>query len=152
MSEAARRFTNQVRDLHGEPEILGAVEEAARVPLALESARVVPTGDLPWPRGIVEGEITEAGYRDPVSKLLPVKNVEMLVPITSGGSVTHSSWPCRSMMVQRLSLPRELHVKQMRVWFLRREASRRFERMAARLRRSRLMIWRGRFAPSSSAT
>ena len=49
--EAARQFTNQVRDLHQEPKILGALEEAARVPLGLEAAQVVAAGDLPWPQG-----------------------------------------------------------------------------------------------------
>jgi two-component system LytT family sensor kinase len=87
--EAARRYTNQVRDLHRESEILAALEEAARVPLGLEAARVVLFDGLPWPKGIADGEITEIDYRDPLCKLLPVQNVEILVPITFGGRVSH---------------------------------------------------------------
>jgi two-component system LytT family sensor kinase len=87
--EAARKFTSRVRDLHREPEILSALEEAARVPLGLEAARVVLFDDLPWPKGIADGEITEIDYRDPLCKLLPVQNVEILVPITFGGRVSH---------------------------------------------------------------
>jgi hypothetical protein len=68
--------------LHGEPEILAALEEAARAPLGLEAASVVPVGGLPWPKGIADGEITDIYHRDPLCKLLPVKNPEILVPIT----------------------------------------------------------------------
>ena len=87
--EAARQFTNHVRDLHAEPEILAALEAAARVPLGLEAARVVVFDHLPWPKGIADGEITEIDYRDPLCKLLPVPNVEILAPITSEGRVHH---------------------------------------------------------------
>lgn len=87
--ESARQFTNHIRDLHQEVEILAAVADAARVPLGLEAAQVVACGDLPWPKGIVEGEITEIDLRDPLCKSLPVKNAEILIPITSGGRVTH---------------------------------------------------------------
>ncbi|HYL75935.1 MAG TPA: histidine kinase [Bryobacteraceae bacterium] len=87
--EAARQFTNRVRDLHGESEILAALEEAARTPLGLEAARVLSFDGLPWPKGIADGEITEIDYRDPLCKLLPVDNVEILVPITFGGRVSH---------------------------------------------------------------
>ncbi len=87
--EAARQFTNRLRDLHRESEILTALEDAARVPLALGAAHVVPAGNLPWPKGIAEGEITEIDYRDPLRKVLPVQNAEVLVPITSSGRVTH---------------------------------------------------------------
>jgi two-component system LytT family sensor kinase len=87
--EAARQFTNQVRDLHGDPEILAALEDAARVPLGLEAARVVPVGGLPWPKGTVDGEITDIDYRHPLCKLLPIKNPEILVPITLEGRITH---------------------------------------------------------------
>lgn len=87
--EAARQFTNQVRDLHRESEILAALEEAARVPLGLEAARVVLFDGLPWPKGIADGEITEIDFRDPLCKLLPVQNVEILAPITFEGRVNH---------------------------------------------------------------
>lgn len=87
--EAARQFTNRIRDLDQTSEILAALAEAARVPLGLEAARAVPVGDLPWPKGIAEGEITEIDYRDPLCKLLPIRNVEILVPIIFEGRVSH---------------------------------------------------------------
>ena len=87
--EAARQFTNQVRDLRRESEILAALEEAARVPLGLEAARVVLCDGLPWPKGIADGEIAEIEYRDPLCKVLPVGNAEILAPITVEGRVTH---------------------------------------------------------------
>ena len=87
--EAARQFTNRVRDLHRQSEILAALEEAARVSLELEAARAVSFDHLPWPKGIVDGEITEIDYRDPLCKLLPVPHAEVLVPITSEGRISH---------------------------------------------------------------
>ncbi len=89
LRESARRFTNQIRDMHGEPQILAALEKAAREPLEMAAARVVAVDDLPWPKGIVDGEITDIDHRDPLCKLLPVPNVEILVPITFEGRVTH---------------------------------------------------------------
>jgi len=87
--EVARQFTNRIRDLHRESDILASLEEAARVPLELEAARVVSAGRLPWPKGVADSEITEIDHRDPLCKLLPARNVEILVPITSESSVTH---------------------------------------------------------------
>ena len=87
--EAARQFTNRIRDLYRESEILAALEEAARAPLELEGARVVLFDGLPWPKGIADGETTEIDYRHPLCKLLPVKSPEILVPITFEGRVTH---------------------------------------------------------------
>lgn len=87
--KSARQFANRIRDKHGESEIMAALEDAARVPLGLEAARVIAFDDLPWPKGIGEGEITEIDYRDPLCKLLPVTNPEILVPIILEGRVTH---------------------------------------------------------------
>ncbi len=86
--EAARQYTNQVRDLHRESELLAALEEAARAPLGLAAARVVLFDGLPWPKGIADGEITEIDHRDPLCQLLPIQNVEILAPITFGGRVS----------------------------------------------------------------
>src|SRR6202011_2624166 len=55
----------------------------------LAAARVVLFDGLPWPKGMADGEITEIDYRDPLCKLLPIQNVEILVPITFGGRVSH---------------------------------------------------------------
>ncbi len=87
--ESSRQFTNRIRDLHRESDILTALEDAARVTLGLEDARVVEVDDLPWPKGISDAEITDIEPRDPLCQRLPAKNVEILVPITSDGRVTH---------------------------------------------------------------
>lgn len=87
--EAARQFTNRIRDMHRDPDILAALEEAARVPLELEAARALSANGLPWPKGIRDGEITEIDYRDPLCKSLPVRNPEILVPVTSEARVRH---------------------------------------------------------------
>jgi two-component system LytT family sensor kinase len=87
--EAARQFTNRIRDIHGEPEILAALEDSARETLGLEAARVVRSENVPWPKGILDGEITDLDHRDPLSESLPVKGAEILVPITFEGRVTH---------------------------------------------------------------
>jgi two-component system, LytTR family, sensor kinase len=87
--EQARKFTNQIRGMDQESEILGALEQAAYAPLDLEAARVVLANHLPWPKEIAEGQITDIDLRDPLSKQLPVKNVEILAPITFEGRVSH---------------------------------------------------------------
>jgi two-component system, LytTR family, sensor kinase len=106
--EAARRFTERIRDLQGESQIVVAFEEAARGPLELNAARVIAIDSLPpveWPTGIAEGEIVELDYRDRLLGLLPIANVEILVPIASQGRVTHllliSPGPERPALVTR---------------------------------------------------
>lgn len=89
---AARQFGEKLRDFREESEIAAALEEAARGPLELNAARAIAIGSLPpveWPAGIAEGEIFELDYRDRLLGLLPIANVEILVPITSQGRVTH---------------------------------------------------------------
>ena len=87
--EVARQFTNNVRDLHDEPQILAAVEEAARIPLGLKAARVLSFNGLPWPKRLADGEITEIDFRDPLCKSLPIPDVEILAPISLQGQVVH---------------------------------------------------------------
>jgi two-component system LytT family sensor kinase len=89
---AAKQFGENLRDLHGEPEIAAALEEAARGPLELNAARVVAIDSLPaasWPAGAAEGEIVEIDNRAGLRERLPIANVEILVPIASQGRVTH---------------------------------------------------------------
>lgn len=87
-----RQLANRLRQLPLESEIAAAVEEAARRPLELSGARVVPVDGAPaisWPAGVQEGETVELEYGDPLRKGLPLANVEVLVPISSAGRVTH---------------------------------------------------------------
>jgi len=58
----------------------------------LNAARVIVIDSLKpaqWSAGITDGEIIELDYRDPLRGLLPIANVEILVPISSQGRVTH---------------------------------------------------------------
>ena len=74
-----RKLAAQLRDLEDERKIADAVEEAARRPLELGEARVVPldsAGDAPWPAALLEGETVE-------------RRGEVLIPAIVGGRVTH---------------------------------------------------------------
>jgi two-component system LytT family sensor kinase len=88
---ATRRLNNQLRDLQTDQQIAAAVEDAARQPLELSGARLIPIDTLPssqWPAGTLEGEIVELNRSDPLRSAVPLANVEILVPVTSGGRVT----------------------------------------------------------------
>ncbi|HEY2017052.1 MAG TPA: histidine kinase [Bryobacteraceae bacterium] len=88
----ARQLGNSLRHLQSEAEITAAVEDAARRPLELNGARVMEAHQLPlprWPAGVLEGETVEIGHNDAMRDLLPLPNVEVLIPIASGGRVTH---------------------------------------------------------------
>ena len=70
-----RALAARLRDLDDESRIAAAVEEAARRPLELSKARVLPL-DSKAPSPLLEGEIVESAG-------------EVLIPIATGGRVTH---------------------------------------------------------------
>ena len=72
-----RALAARLRDLHDEREIAGAVEDAARRPLELSEARVIPAGYGGFPAALIEGETVERAG-------------EVLVPIATSGHVTHA--------------------------------------------------------------
>lgn len=89
---ARHRLASQLRDLQLESEIGAAAEDAARMTLELNAARWIALESLPraqWPPGILEGEIVELASADPLLALLPPQNIEVLVPVPSGGRVAH---------------------------------------------------------------
>jgi two-component system LytT family sensor kinase len=89
---ARRRLAGQLRDLQVESEIAAATEDAARSTLELSAARLTALDSLPtshWPAGILEGEIVELAPTDPLCALLPLPDIEVLVPVASAGRVTH---------------------------------------------------------------
>jgi two-component system LytT family sensor kinase len=90
---AARlQLADRLRELSVESEIAAAVEDAARCPLELSGARLIALdsmGRSDWPSGILEGEVVELGYADPLRAHLPIPNIEVLIPIASAGHVTH---------------------------------------------------------------
>jgi two-component system LytT family sensor kinase len=89
---ARRQLSDRLRDLSLESEIAAAVEDAARSPLELNAARLMALDSLASSHrttGILEGEVVELDYADPLQALLPIPNVEVLIPIASDGRVTH---------------------------------------------------------------
>jgi two-component system, LytTR family, sensor kinase len=89
---ASRQLTNQLGQLHSESDLSTAVEGAALRALHLRGARLIAAGALPpspWSSAILEGELVELGYTDPLRGQLPLANAEVLIPITSSGQVTH---------------------------------------------------------------
>ena len=89
---ARRRLADQLRDLQLESEIAAAAEDAARGTLELSAARLIALDSLPpsrWPAGILDGEIVELAHADPLGALLPLPNIEVLVPVSAAGRVTH---------------------------------------------------------------
>ena len=89
---ATRQLGNQLSHLQHESEIATAVEGAAFHALHLRGARLVAAESLPpspWSPAILEGELVELGYTDPLRGQLPIPNAEVLIPITSDGHVTH---------------------------------------------------------------
>jgi two-component system LytT family sensor kinase len=88
---ARRQLATRLRDLSLPSEVVAAVEEAARVPLEL-GARLIALDSLElsaWPSGILEGELVELDYTDPIRSRLPLPNAEVLIPVTSTGRVSH---------------------------------------------------------------
>jgi two-component system LytT family sensor kinase len=89
---ATRGLANRLGQLQLEPEIAAAAEEAARDALQLSGARLIGVDSLPgspWSPAILEGEVVELDHGDPVRGRLPVANAEVLIPVTSAGSITH---------------------------------------------------------------
>ena len=72
-----RALAARLRDLHDERQIAEAVEDAARRPLELSEARVIAAGEDGFPAALLEGETAERAG-------------EVLVPIATGGRVTHA--------------------------------------------------------------
>lgn len=89
---ATRQLGETLRDLHDEARIIAAAETAARVTLQLDAVQSVPLDTLPrslWPPDIQDGEFVELNERHPVRMLLAKHEAELLVPVRTGGRITH---------------------------------------------------------------
>ncbi|HEY1497502.1 MAG TPA: sensor histidine kinase [Candidatus Solibacter sp.] len=89
---ALRGLATALQDVRSESEVGLALEKAACGPLELNGARwlaldAAPT--LPYPAPLLEGEVVELDRSDKLRRLLPLPNVEVLVPIAPSGRVTH---------------------------------------------------------------
>jgi two-component system LytT family sensor kinase len=71
-----RAVAARLRSLDDEGMIAAAVEEAARRPLELNSARVMAADAESWPATLMDGETVE-------------RSGELLIPMATGGRVTH---------------------------------------------------------------
>src|SRR5262249_55716834 len=88
----ARLLADRLRALSFEAEIASVLEEAARRPLELSSARLAPVDSIPpehWPATTLDGETVELDPRSPGSQELPLPGAEVLIPVSTLGRVTH---------------------------------------------------------------
>ena len=89
---ALRQLAGKLREAGSESEVGLAMEEAARIPLELSGARWLALHHAPgvtFPAALLEGEIVELDYADSLCRLLPLPNVELLLPVAPAGRVTH---------------------------------------------------------------
>ncbi len=89
---ATRQLVHKLRQLDSDTEIGNAVEEAARVPLELRGARLLGLEQAPaqaWPAGIHEGELVEVEHADRSREGLPLRDVEVMIPVSTAGRVSH---------------------------------------------------------------
>lgn len=90
---ATQHFTATLDALHEETAIATAAEGAVRSLLDLREARLLPLdrasalASLP---GLATGEIIALSPCDPLVRALPVREVELLVPVCSAGRLTHA--------------------------------------------------------------
>ncbi|MEW6733335.1 MAG: histidine kinase [Acidobacteriota bacterium] len=88
---AARQLGERLRCLHSEDDIRKVVEEDTRKTLELDDISLITFGRLPaplWPSEIHDGEILELDSEDPLRCLLSLPDIELLVPVRTGGEVT----------------------------------------------------------------
>jgi two-component system, LytTR family, sensor kinase len=89
---ATQRLLNRLTSLHLEAEITAAVEDVVRETLELDGARLIPFDLLAaseWPAAITQGDVVELDRADFLRDRLPLLNVELLAPVSSGGQVSH---------------------------------------------------------------
>ncbi|MCU1235992.1 MAG: histidine kinase internal region [Candidatus Solibacter sp.] len=89
---ALREFAVTLRELHDAAHVGKALEATAGKLLELSGSRWLALDDattISFPTALLEGEIVELDYPDPLRGVLPLANVEVLVPVAPAGRVTH---------------------------------------------------------------
>jgi two-component system LytT family sensor kinase len=89
---ALRELAGTLRELPGEAQVGLALESAAASLLELNGARWLALEAAPaisFPGALLEGEIVELDFTDPLRRALPLPNVEVLVPVAPAGRVTN---------------------------------------------------------------
>jgi two-component system LytT family sensor kinase len=88
---AARELGNTIRGLHREVEITAHVEDAVRRTLGVDGVHAIDTesvGESAWPFEIQEGDPVELEGTGELQSRLPLRGVELLVPVRAGGRVS----------------------------------------------------------------
>jgi two-component system LytT family sensor kinase len=89
---ALRGLALKLQDLHDESEIGKAMEESVRGLLELNGVRWMGIDEKPevsFPATLLEGELLEVEFGHPLRRVLPLANVEVVVPVAHAGRVTH---------------------------------------------------------------
>lgn len=89
---ATQRLEETIGTLHDESQIAAAAENAVRDLLDLKEARLLWLDAVPAVEGITHvtsGEVIELATTDPLAQELPLREVELLAPVSSGGKATH---------------------------------------------------------------
>lgn len=88
--DAGRRLGEALRVAEDEATMRVAATHTARRTLELADVRVIDVAALPhhaWPAAIHDGQVVEVGRVEPLRARLPVPDVELLVPVSVGGTV-----------------------------------------------------------------
>src|SRR5262249_54948517 len=86
-----RALAERLQALAIESDLSATVTGAVRQNLELRDVRLIDIGRLPaslWPEPLLDGEIVEQGLGNAVGSLLSLPDVELFVPVTTGGRVT----------------------------------------------------------------
>jgi len=86
-----RQISDRLSRVRSESEIALAAKDASDA-LELEDARLIPMDTLPglqWPEPLLDGEVVELDDHGPLRALLPVPDLELLIPVRSSGQVSH---------------------------------------------------------------
>ena len=89
---ATRELGNRLAPLRHEPELAAATEAAATQALHLRGARLLDAAGLPpsaWTASLLEGELVELDYSEPLRARLPLEGAEVLLPVHSNAKVSH---------------------------------------------------------------
>lgn len=90
---ATQHFTATLDALHEETAIATAAEGTVRSLLDLKEARLLPIDrlfGLASPSGLAAGEVVALAPCDPLVRTLPIREVELLLPVCSHGRLTHA--------------------------------------------------------------
>lgn len=87
---ATQRLTDRLLQLHTEEGVGKAAAESICQTLGIEGARLVSIEMMErWPVGLTEGVTVDLDRNSRFDTQLPIEHVEVMVPVSSGGQVSH---------------------------------------------------------------